>query len=147
MADELCEAEVEDLDASVRRDENIGRLEVAMHDADRVRGSEGARDSSRDFDRGRRPQRASAKPLRDGLPVEELGDQIGPVVLLPDVVYRDHIGMVEASHRLGFSLEALSHRWNRMLPEAQHLDGHVATEPLVARPVDFAHKPISEMIW
>ena len=47
----LRQAEVEDFDRTIRRDLDVGRLQIAMDDASLVRGVEGERQLTGDFDR------------------------------------------------------------------------------------------------
>jgi hypothetical protein len=63
--------EVEQLDA-VRRQEDVRRLQVAVHDAARVQGRKRLEDLERDGQRLRHAQRSPLQPLRKRLAFEEL---------------------------------------------------------------------------
>ena len=145
VADQLGETEIEDLDAPVFRQEDVRRLQIAVNDPNRVRGSEAAGDAERNFDRGGGRERASAKALRERFAIEKLGDQIGAAVLFPCIEHGDHVGVVEASHRLRFGLEALLQGRARPLAGAHDLDRDVAAQPLIVGAVDLAHpSPVHE---
>jgi hypothetical protein len=135
----LRETKIEDLDAAIHCQKDVGRLQVAVNHPDRVRSLEGAGDAESRLDRGGRRERTFAEPLCKRFSFEELGDEIGAAVLLPGIEHRDDVGVVEASHRLGLALEALLQPRARALAGAQHLDRYVAAKPLIVRAVDLAH--------
>ena len=135
----LRETKIEDLDAAIHCQKDVGRLQVAVNHPDRVRSLEGAADAESRLDCGCRRERTFAEPLRKRFSFEELGDEIGAAVLLACIEHGDDVGVVEASHRLGLALEALLQPRARALAGAQHLDRYVAAKPLIVRAVDLAH--------
>ena len=82
-ASELGEAEVEDLDAAVARDEEVLGLQVAVDDALLVRGGQAVRDLDRVVDRLARRQSAPPDARAQGLALEQLLDDVGRAVRLP----------------------------------------------------------------
>ena len=105
---QLGEAEVQDLDAAVVRDEEVLGLQIPVDDALVVRGGEAVRDLHRVVDRlalGELPAREH-RPQR--LALEQLLDDVGRAVaaIRPDVVDRGDVRVVEDAGGPGFLLEA-----------------------------------------
>ena len=70
-----------------RGDENVGGLDVAMHDAGAVNSVQGSSDVCHDLRDARRSQNAlGLEDLRQGRRVDVLHDQIGPIVVAPEFV-------------------------------------------------------------
>ena len=136
---QLGEAEVEDLDAPVLRDEDVLGLQVAMDDALLVRRREAVGDLRRVVDRPALRETPAGERRAERLPLEKLLDDIGRAVVAPDVVDRGDVGVVEDPGRLGLLLEAA--QAVRVLREGggQDLDGDVAREARILRPIDLAH--------
>ncbi len=92
--------EVRDPSAPVGADEDVVRLEVAVHQADRVRGLDAAasldehRDDLAPAPRGRR------QPAGQGLPLDELHGDEQLIIVHPDIEHADDIGVGELRHRL-----------------------------------------------
>ena len=139
LLDELREAEIQNLRPAFSRDEDVGRLEIAVHDPFVVGGRQTARDLDADIDRLAGRQRSVLQPARQRLTFEQLRDDVGRVLMRPDVVDRQQIGAVQRGCRPRLELE--SPQPVRVAGERrrQHLDGHVAPEPVVSGPVDLAH--------
>ena len=142
---QLREAEVEDLDAPVLRDEEVLGLQVAVDDALLVRGGEAVRDLHRVVDGLARRQPATGEHRAQRLALEQLLDDVGSVVVRADVVDGGDVGMVEDARGLRFLLEAA--QAVRVLRErgGQHLDRDLASEARVLRAVDLAHSPGADL--
>jgi hypothetical protein len=69
---QLGDAEVEDLDAPVVRDEQVFGLDVAVDDRLVVGGREALRDLTREVDRFPRRQRTLVEPSAQRLPLETM---------------------------------------------------------------------------
>ena len=92
---QLGEAEVEDLDASVFGDEDVLGLQVAVDDALLVRGRQALGDLRRVVDRPCAARSGRPRARAERLALEQLLDDVGRAVVLPDVVDRRDVGMVE----------------------------------------------------
>ena len=97
--------EVEDFDPSVLRDEQVLGFQVPVHDPFLVRGRERARDLCRVVERLAHRQTAAGKSLPQGLPFEELRDDVWSAVLQAEVVDRQNPGMVQRRRRTCLPLE------------------------------------------
>ena len=102
---QLRQPEVENLDAPVRRDEHVLRLQIAMNDALRVRGRESSRQLRREVqglpDRERRP----ANPFAQVLTLEQLRDDVRRSLVESEVVDGEDPRMVQCRGRLCFEFE------------------------------------------
>jgi hypothetical protein len=137
--EEHCETEVEDLHAAVPREEHVLGLEVSMHDATVVRRAKAARHLHRDVERHIDRQRAGAEPRTQGLAFQALGHDERRAVMDPDVIDRQHVGVIEGAGGARFQLaraQALGVRRMRQ----QQLDRDVTRETFVACAPDLAHR-------
>ena len=145
-ARQLRDAEIQHFRPALRRDDDIGRLEVAMDDAALVRFFEsgghvaGKRD---DLSLGQRPggDALGERRSRDVLHDEEV-DPVGAV----EVVNGGDVGVVQARQGLRFAAESPPRRFVAQHPRRQHLDGDVAVEVRVVRAVDLSHPAGAEAL-
>ena len=131
------QAEVEDLHPAVDADEDVLRLEIAVHDAAGVSGGEPSGNLERDLQGGRERQRAGAEPRPQRFALEAFGDEVRGAAVVAHVIHRDDIGVIEGAGGPGFVVqrrEALA--VGRM--RQQQLDRHVASDPLVPGAPHFA---------
>ena len=86
-------------------------------------------------------RRAAARRGRPAqrLPFEILEHEEVDAVLMPDVVQRADVRMIERRDRARLALEALAQLRIRRERRRQDLDRHRAIEPRIARPIDLAH--------
>ncbi len=138
------QAEVEDLDATVLRDEDVVRLEVPMDDPLVVGGREAAGDLQRIFDGLARGERSSGQARAERLAIEQLHDRVCGLALLPEVVDGQDVWMGERGHGLGLALEAREGLGIVREVGREHLDGNLSAELLVAGAVDLAHATRAE---
>ena len=135
----LRQAEVEHLDLAFRRHHHVRALEVAMHDAPRVRVRQRAGQLlpvPQDLlDR----QRAAGHPLAERLPFDELHRDVGLAIGFAHVVDRADVGMVQFRGQPRLAHEPRPCGLVGQGFGGQHLQSHVTLKPRVARPVDFAH--------
>jgi hypothetical protein len=140
------QAEIENLEAIARQDEQILWLEVAMDDALLVRGSEARRDLRAIVDACRDRQRPVVQPLAQCRALEELGDEVRRALVYTDVVDRQYRRMVQSCCRSRFLLESLEAiRVGRKLP-GQQLDRDVTTEPGIAAAIHLSHPAGAEKV-
>lgn len=141
---ELGQPEIKDLEASVFREEQVFRLEVPMHDSSVVRRRQPARDFHAGIASLARPHRTATEAIPQGLSLEQFRDDVGTPIVLPDVVNRNNIGVVESGRGLRLQLEAMETSSIARPLVRQNFDGHVAFERSVARTIDFAHAARSQ---
>ncbi len=150
VGSELGQAEIEDLHAPVGGDEQVLRLQVAMHDALFVRTRQAVSNLDRVIDgladressgRARRTTRSrpSREPLAQRLSFEQLRDDVGRPVVRADVVDREDVGMVQRGGRPCLLFKAAKAIGVGRESSGQHFDGHIARETGIARPIDLAH--------
>ncbi len=128
-------AEIEQLDTALR-DQDIGGLEIAMNDADAVRGIQGLSDFGRIAHRCFEGKRALHGMALDVLHYEIVG---------ADVEERTDVRMVQCGDRAGLALETLVETFLR------NLDGNATVETGIAGLPDLAHSALAEkrkkFIW
>ena len=121
-------------------DEHVGRLDVAVDDAEAVglvqRDREVAGDRGLVLDRHRRGG------LRQRRAVDELEREVRAAGDLADLVDPTHVGVIDA--RLGARLLGEAERGGR-IDAADQLERDPAAEPAVARPVHHAHAALAEL--
>jgi len=133
------ESEVQDLHLTVGADEHVFRFQVAMHDALVMRGGEAARDVAGELQRFLLRQCASRQSIAERLALKEFSHRERRPVDAAEVVDRENIRMRERRDGFRLPLESLQRLGiGRQVPR-QDLDGDVAVEFRVARPVDLAH--------
>ena len=136
---ELGQAEVEDLDAVLRRDEDVRRLQVAMDDALLVGCAQPVRDLRAEVERAAQRQPSPRQQPVERRAVEELGNDVGEAALDADVEDRDDVGVVEGGRGPGLLLEPAQAVGVVGHLGGQHLDRDLAIEALVVSAVDLAH--------
>ena len=136
--------EVEDLDAAVARDEEVVRLQIAMHDLLVVRGGQADGDLDADLDRLARRGRSSLEPLPQRLALEQLRHGIGRSLVHADVMNGEDVRVRERRDRLGFALEAGAAIRVLRNQRRKDLDGDVAIETGVAGAIHLAHPAFTE---
>ena len=130
------EAEVQDL-GTVRRQEDVGGLEIAVDHPLAVGGGERVGQRQARVDERRNVHRPERQALVERLAVEQLHHQVrhGRVA---DVVDRADPGMILRGDRLGLALEPFQ-RPGRGGFGLQDLDRHHPVEPRVTGPVHLSH--------
>ena len=103
------QAEVEQLHA-VRREEDVGRLEVAVDHAASVQRRERGQNSETDWHRCGEAQRAPPHPVGQRLAFEELHRDEQLASVLADFVDLADVRMIDARRGPGFAPEALARR-------------------------------------
>ena len=95
VREQLGDAEVEDFDPAVDGDEDVLRLQIAVHDALLVRCGETVGQLRGAVQRRVRPQGAGGEGPAQRLSVEQLGHHVRAALVRPDVEDGQHAGMVE----------------------------------------------------
>ena len=95
VAQQLGEAEVHDLHVAPLGQENVCGLDVAMHDALRVRGVKGVGDLDAEIDNLVDLERAAGDAIVEVLALHPLHHDEWLALVLTDVVHRADVGMVQ----------------------------------------------------
>ena len=140
----LGEAEIEDLDDAVRRQDHVFGLQVAVDDAPRVRGGEPLGDLAGDLEGLGEGRPASVEELPQGLALEELHRQVRPPGVLADVVDRDDVRVVEGRGRARLGVKASDPARVADHVVRKHLDCDVAAESRVSCAPHLPHAACAE---
>ena len=101
----LGQAEVQDFDLAVRRQLDVGRLQVTMNDPALVRFLQGVRNLVGDVARLFDGNGSKCDPLSERLSLDELENEVVRALRLLQPVDRGNVRMVQRGQYLGFSLE------------------------------------------
>jgi hypothetical protein len=137
--DQLGQAEVENLDAFVLRDENILRLQITMDDPFLVRCAQPARDLQRVVQRPARREGRVIEEFAERLPLQQLRHHVRRAVVGADVVDGQNVGVVEHAGGARLLFETAQPVRVRVLVGAEDFDRHLPPEPNVLGPVHFPH--------
>lgn len=138
------QTEIQDLDTAVPGREEVLRLQVSVNDSLLVRRRETFRDPAGPIDRRaeRHGPRREAGP--QCLPLEQFRDDVRNGSLAAEVVDLEYGWVGKRRDSLGLSFEASDSCVSGGRFGRQHLDGDLAVEPRVPRPVHFSHPPGAE---
>ncbi len=135
----LRESQVEDLHPALRRDLDVGGLQVAVNDAALVRGLQRLRDLPADSQRVDERHGAVRDPLRERFARHQLHhDELGAVRFL-EPVDRGDAGMVESREHARLPLEPRQSRRVARELLGQSLDRDLASQTGIVGPVDLSH--------
>jgi hypothetical protein len=137
------ETEVEDLDARSGEEEAL-RLEVAVRDATFVHRGQTRRDLTGYGDRLAAGERAAFEPLAETLAVEQFHHGVVELFLPPEIVAGEDVRMGERRDGPHLTLKACTRNLIVRDRIPQHLDGNLAVEACIPRPVDLPHSPRAE---
>ncbi len=115
-----------------------------MDDAAVVRGGEAARRLERDLDRPPHRERAAGQPVAQRLAIQDLGDEIGGVVLRAGVEDGEDVRVIERRGGPRLLLEAADALGVGAQGGGEDLDRHVAPEARVPGAVDLPHPARAE---
>ncbi len=140
LGDRARDPEVAELDDVVFGDQDVRRLDVAVHQPLAMRVGEAAGDLDRVVDGGQLRQHVLvAHQLAERRAVDELHHDVVRVVLAPEVVDVDDVRMGELRRRLRFVREALDEVVVLGVLIAQHLDRDPAAQQRVGTAVHERH--------
>ena len=141
---ELGDAEVEHLHVAVRPQHQVVGLDVAMHDAGRVRRCQRRGGLDGDLENLAQRQLATLQALAQRFAFDQLRDDVARLVVIADFVNGQDVRVVqrrrrarllqEAGDALGIGTQALE----------QELDRHRPAERRIVRLVDLAHAAAAE---
>ena len=141
----LGDAEVGQQHPSVGRDEDVARLDVAVHESGAVRLVERTGDRRADVDRqfGTEPL-LRIEQLAQTLAVDELHHDRLAAFVDDDVVHGDDVGMTEAGDGDRFAPESLGDDRIAGQIRLQPLDRDLAVEVVVGRHPHFGHASLTD---
>ena len=139
------QAEVQDLCLSALGNEDIGRLDVAMHDPARVRGVQGIRDLDRKIQQLIELDGRAFDAVLERLAVQELHGDEGLMVLLPDLINRADVGVIQRRGRLCFTPEAFQGLMVLGKAFGQEFQGDKSVESRVLGLVDHTHPTAAQL--
>jgi hypothetical protein len=105
LAGRLREAEVEDLDLLLAAHQDVGWLEVAVHDATLVRDSEGIGQGDRHLHEAGKRQSGGRDVFRQGASLDQFHGEEGGRSRLLHRIDSDDVRMIDGGERQGFLLE------------------------------------------
>jgi hypothetical protein len=130
--------EVRDLDPAVGRDQDVGRLDVAVDQPAGVRRRQRLRELLGDPARLRHRWPAAAQAACQALALDQLGHVVEALGRGADVEDLHDPGVADRSQELGLALEAPHPVGILGPPRLDHLDRHLPRQTAVAAPVDAA---------
>ena len=133
------DAEVEHLRLTAARDEQIGRLDVAMDDARRVRGIERVGDLLAEIEQIVDRQRTARDARLQRLAFQQLHHHELLAVVLADVVQRADVRMAQRRDDARFAKEAVHRVGHAAGVGREQLERHVTPEPRVLGLIHHAH--------
>ena len=141
----LGQAKIEDLRLPAIRDEDVRRLDVAMHDPGGMSGVQRIgqlRAQCQDCVAFEAPLRQ--KPRLECLSLHQLHHDEGLTFVLADFVNRADVGMIERGGGAGLPVE--SRNPDRIVTKRvrENLNRHLASQFLVLRPIHHSHATLSE---
>ena len=145
-AGQLGQSEVEDFGLPAFGDENVRRLDVAVHDFLGVRGIKRIGDFDGQGEQGLGVHGLARDAVLQRDPVEKLHGDEGLAVLLANVVNGADVGMIQGGSGLGLALEA--GQGLRVAGDflGQKLEGHKTMKPRVFRLIDHAHTAAAQLL-
>ena len=142
----LRQAEVENLGMTALGDKDIRRFDVAVDDAFRVRSVERVGNLNRQSEQNLRLHGSPGDAMLQRQAVQKLHDDERMAVLLPDLVDRADIGMVQRRGRLRLPLEAGQGLGVFGDVIGQELQGDKAVEGYVLGLVDHTHPAATQLL-
>ena len=143
---ELGQAEIEHLHLSAPGEEDVGRLDVAVEDALGMRRVEGIGHLHADVEQRAEVDGATGEAQVEWLAVEQLHGEIALAVLLVEAVDGADVGVVQGRRRASLAPEPFDGFGARGASGREYLDGHLAAELEVLRPIDHTHPAGAELI-
>ena len=140
------ESEVEELHDAVVGHEDVGRLDVAVHDEARVRALQTFGHLHGDVENARRLALSAREPPLHRLAFEQFHDDERPAAVVADVEDAADGGVAERRGRTGFALEAQDGDEIVADLRRQHLDRHGPLLGEVVGLVDHAHSAAAEFL-
>jgi hypothetical protein len=134
------ETEVGDARAIRLVDQDVPGLEVAVHDAQRVRRVHGGRDVAHVAGRALGWQRRAAHQIRQALALDQLHREVRLAVVVADLEHRDGVRVTELGGGARFLAKAVDLVLVGELAGGDELQRDLAIQRRIARPPHHAHR-------
>ena len=133
------QAEIQNLEAPVFREEQIFRLEVAMDDSFFVGCSKSTRDLQSVVQRLAHRNRPAAQALAQSFALKQFRNCVRRSFAYADVEYRQNVGMIQGRGGEGLLLKAMQPVGIDRNGLRQDLDGHFPFKPRVTGTINLTH--------
>ena len=142
----FCQSQIRQQHAAIFGDENIFRLDVAVHDAAFVSGLHALRRVVNDLQHLRHGDQALAvEHLPRGLALDVVHDEIDQPALFADIASADDVGVIDLRGDARFHTEAVGvAHFHAARRNGENLDGHVERQRIVEAAIHRAHAALSE---
>jgi hypothetical protein len=144
LGGQLRDAEIQDLGLPALRDEDVRRLDVAMHDAFGVRGFESIGDLNGEVEDKIQRKRLTSNALFQGRALKQLHHEKMMAVDLSDLMDGADMGMVQRRGCSGFTLKSLQGFLTRF--GRKELEGHMSAKGEVFGFIDRPHAAASQLL-
>jgi hypothetical protein len=144
--DVSSDAEVREIGVPVLVEQDVGGLDITVHDTLSVRGGQRSADMIGDAERALERYRPARERVAQAAATQEPHDQEGAIGFSPVVVEGDDPWVLETSNQLGLCLEAADELRVVGKRRANHLDGDLATDLRLDRPMDDAERSLAEAL-
>ncbi len=119
------QTEIEDLGASIARQHDVFRLQIAMHDAGRVRRREGRGDLPGEIEQPAQRQGPALENLAQRFALDQFRDNESEAILFADIVNRDDIRMIERAGRRAPPARSAAAGWDRPQPAQEEFSARL----------------------
>ncbi len=140
------QAEIENLRLSSRGDEQIGRLNVAVHNPAAMRGFQTVHNLNRPIQQGIQPDWLVTDAMLQGFAFEKLHCQEWAPFLLAYFVNRADIRMIDRSSRVRFPLETLQGDAIASHLLRQEFQGDFTAKADILGAIDYAHAAAAQFL-
>ena len=146
MRGQLRQPEVEYFHLAVIGDEDVRRLDVAVHDAGMMGSLEGVGDLTAEVEHHIDRQRSAVDPAAERAALEQLHHEKRQAVVLADVVHRADVRVIQRGRRARLALKSLG--GDRILQQlrGEELDGDLASEAGVFGAIDHTHTALANLV-
>jgi hypothetical protein len=127
------------------RQQDVGRLQIAVDDAALVRIVDGVCERRHQLGGLARWLRFALEMVVQAAASDELQRQVGQAVVLAYLVDLYDVGVLEARHRLGLGAKACQRLRTGVGARQDHLEGDDSLEALLSRLVDDAHGAAAQL--
>ena len=141
---DLRQTEIKDLRRAPVGDEDVARLDVPVDDRPRMGRLEGFEDLTCEIEQALGRHGAPADHLLQGLARQQLHDDEVQPLVLPDVVDRADVRMIQSRGGAGFAAESVQRCGIAPGALGQDFQGHLAAQARVPRPVDLSHAALAD---
>jgi hypothetical protein len=124
---------------SAHGNEDVRGLDVAMHDAARMRGVESVGNLDADIEELVYRERAAGDSLAQSLAFEQFHDEKRLAIMFADIVDRADSRVIQGRGRASFALEAFEREWISSEIRGEELQRDRASQTRIFRAENLAH--------